>query len=85
MRTTVTIDDDVAQQIRQRMSERGVGFKHIVNELLRRGLRSNGEPEPYDTPTFAMGARPDVDLSKALSLAAAMEDEAIVGRLDQAK
>ncbi|WP_334144465.1 hypothetical protein [Rhabdothermincola sp.] len=75
MRTTVTLDDDVAQQIHQRMRERGTGFKQTLNELLRRGLRS-GEPlEPYSTPTFAMGVRPDVDLTKALRLAVDLDDE----------
>lgn len=85
MRTTVTIEEDVAQQIRQRMRERGVGFKEILNELLRRGLQSSDDPEPYSTPTFHMGARPDVDLDKALSLAGAMEDEETLRNLERAK
>lgn len=74
MRTTVTIDDDIAHQIRRLMRERGAGFKAVVNDLLRRGLRATEAPEPYETPTFAMGVRPGIDLDRALALAAAMED-----------
>jgi hypothetical protein len=81
----VTIDDDVAQQIKQRMRERGAGFKEVLNELLRRGLQSTDAPEPYSTPTFAMGVRPGIDLDKALSLAAALEDEETLHKLERAK
>jgi hypothetical protein len=85
VRTTVTLDQDVAQQIQQRMRERGVGFKEILNELLRRGLRSSEDPEPYAGPTFSLGARPEVDLDKALALAGAMEDEEVLRELERAK
>ncbi len=80
----MTLDEDVAQQIRQRMREQGTSFKATVNDLLRRGLRSTDAPEPYATPTFAMGARADVDLDKALALAGALEDEESVRKLERA-
>jgi hypothetical protein len=85
MRTTVTLDEDVAQQVRQRMRERGAGFKEVLNELLRRGLQSSEDPEPYSTPTFAMRVRPEIDLTKALALASAMEDEEALRKLERAK
>jgi hypothetical protein len=85
VRTTVTLDEDVAQQIRQRMRERGAGFKEVLNELLRRGLQAAEGPEPYSAPTFAMRARPHLDLDKALALAAAIEDEEVVRKLERAK
>lgn len=81
----MTIDEDVAQQIRQRMRERGAGFKEVLNELLRRGLQSSEAPEPYSTPTFAMGVRPDIDVDKALALAGALEDEEVRRELERAK
>ena len=85
MRTTVTLDEDVAQQIRQRMRERRAGFKEVLNELLRRGLQSPEGREPYSAPTFRMEVRSEVDLTKALSLASAMEDEEILHELERAK
>lgn len=39
MRTTLTIDDDVAAQLERLRKQRGQGLKDLVNEALRRGLR----------------------------------------------
>jgi hypothetical protein len=85
MRTTMTLDEDVAQQIHARMRERGSSFKATVNDLLRRGLRSRDDVEPYETPTFTSGTRPGVDLDKALSLASALDDEEAVRKLEMRK
>jgi hypothetical protein len=38
MRTTLTLDDDVAVQIEGLRRQRGVGLKAVINEALRRGL-----------------------------------------------
>jgi hypothetical protein len=38
MRTTLTIDDDVAAMLEQLRKKRSVKLKDIVNEALRRGL-----------------------------------------------
>ena len=53
-------------------------FKQTVIDLLRRWLRSDvsvGGDAKYRTPTFSSGVRPGVDLTKALALASAMDDE----------
>lgn len=85
MRTTVTIDDDIAHEIKRLMRERGSGFKAIVNELLRRGLRATEAPEPFATPTFEMGVRPGIDLDRALSLVAELEDMEVARKLELRK
>lgn len=85
MRTTVTLDEDVAQEVSRRMRERGTTFKATINDLLRRGLRSREPVEPYEPPTFDLGVRPDVDLDKALALAAALEDEEALRKLELRK
>lgn len=38
MRSTLTIDPDVAALLKQLLKERGTSFKQIVNEALRRGI-----------------------------------------------
>lgn len=38
MRTTVTLDPDVAVQLEKEMKKEGIGFKEALNEALRRGL-----------------------------------------------
>ncbi len=38
MRTTLTLDDDVAARLEQEQRKRRVRFKQLVNEVLRTGL-----------------------------------------------
>lgn len=54
MRTTLTLDDDVAQLIDEAVHRERRPLKQIVNEALRRGLRPAKTAEPYDyTPHHA--------------------------------
>lgn len=78
MRTTVTLDADVEAIVRAAMRERGLSFKEALNDAVRRGLTSRAEV--FRGPSFAMGT-PAVPLSKALSLAAEIEDEELVRKL----
>ena len=52
MRTTLTIDDELALRLKRLQAERKATLKAIVNELLREGLDQleqgdQGEMEPY--------------------------------------
>ncbi|HEX9436466.1 MAG TPA: CopG family transcriptional regulator [Candidatus Limnocylindria bacterium] len=85
MRTTVTLDPDVAAKLRRLARERGVSFKEAINGTLRAGLGARAVARPYRTPARALGLRPGIDLNKALSIAAAMEDEEIIRKLDLRK
>lgn len=38
MRTTLTLDDDVAAKLRSEMRRSGRSFREVVNDMLRRGL-----------------------------------------------
>ena len=40
MRTTVTIDDDIALQLEQLRAEEGRSFKEVINDTLRAGLEA---------------------------------------------
>jgi len=82
MRTTVTLDPDVAELLKRLMEERHISFKEAVNETLRLGLGGRGEA--FETPARHLG-RPKVDLDRALALAAALEDEALVAKLELRK
>jgi hypothetical protein len=46
MRTTLTLDDDVAAKLKSACREREVPFKQVVNEALRRGLDQMARPAP---------------------------------------
>lgn len=60
MRTTLTLDDDVAAALERRRAERGTPLRREVNELLRAGLAASsrevtGVDEAYELPTFDPG------------------------------
>lgn len=61
MRTTVTLQPDVAEQLRQIMKERDLTFKEAVNSTLRRGFGTGVESRPYEVPTHALGLKAGID------------------------
>lgn len=76
MRTTLTIDDDVAAQIDELRRSRDASLKDVVNDALRQGLQqmSAGRKPPskaFRTRTFDMGAAkiPIDNIAEALALA----------------
>lgn len=86
MRTTVTLDLDVAVRLRQLAKEGDMSFKEAVNSTLRRGFDAERATAiPYSMPTYEMGLRADFDLTKAGSLAATLEDEAVLAKLELRK
>lgn len=46
MRTTITLDEDVAAKVRAEMRKTGRGFKETVNDLIRRGLLRSEQVRP---------------------------------------
>ena len=64
MRTTLTLDDDIARQLNRLAHSRESSFKAIVNEALQRGLSemtAPPEPKPYRTRAQSLGAFRGVD------------------------
>lgn len=67
MRTTLTLDDDVAVRIERLRKERDASLKEIVNGLLRKALddaqQGPGERPKVDIRVFNVGscALPNVD------------------------
>lgn len=85
MRTTVTLDDDVADALKRLARERGDSFKQVLNDAVRRGLRASVASPPYRVPSRSMGLRPGIDINKALQLAAAEEDAETIRKLELRK
>ncbi len=86
MRTTVTLDPDVAAKLKALARQRGLSFKQALNQAVREGLRSRRKPPPSLTRyTQPMGLRPGINLDKALQLASALEDEETVRKLEVRK
>ena len=59
MRTTLTIDDDVAVALERLRRDRDASLKEVINEALRRGLRDMAAPpkrrKPFRTRSFDLG------------------------------
>jgi len=77
MRTTLTIEPDVAQQIRRRMTRKKSTLKQVVNEALRAG-RSATEKEhnaPFRVKPHSFQFRPGIDTNKLNQLLDDLEAE----------
>ncbi len=85
MRTTLTLDDDVALLLDQTREQQDRGLKEIVNDALRRGLaqllyaaRRPDQPaaRPYTTPSVSVGRCFVADVDDVAAALAAGEGEA---------
>ena len=88
MRTTITLDDDVAAQLRRLARETGRPFKQVVNDALRAGLLPQQpmvSPADLSFATYPLGLRLDVSLDRARHLAAELEDDETVRKLELRK
>ncbi len=86
MRTTMTVDDDLFAKLRDAAHRQRLPMRRLIDQVLRSGLRSmsSRKTQPLSCPTFSMGT-PVVDLDKAGSFAAILEDEEILRKLELRK
>ena len=78
MRTTLTLDRDVATRVRKAVSREGRPFKQVVNAALRLGLERLEQPaqvKPYRTIPRAMGLRAGLSYDDVSELLARAEGE----------
>lgn len=88
MRTTLTLDDRLAAELKRLSADTGRPFKNVVNDTLRAGLQRGKKfaAAPYRLRPSALGA-PLVAgrMDKALQLADELEDAALLDKLEQRK
>ncbi len=83
MRTTVTIDDDLAIAIEDLRKRDGTSFKAALNQLIRLGVQAKSappRPKQYRTPTKALGLKPGIDPTRLNSLVDELEIDDFTGR-----
>lgn len=86
MRTTVTLDPDVASKLKAVVRERGISFKEALNTSIRSGLgQSRGTARPLQIEARSLGLRRGINLDKALQLAGELEDRELVRKLELRK
>jgi hypothetical protein len=81
MRTTIRIDDELLQRLKEQARNENISLTRLFDRTLRAGMQASGKPgrprRRHREQTHAMGV-PRMKLDKALALAAALEDEEIV-------
>lgn len=81
MRTTLTLDDDVARLVEDAVHREHRSMKQVVNDALRKALAPHiARQEPYQLVPHESAVRPGFDLAGFNRLADELEDEAIIGK-----
>lgn len=77
MRTTLTLDDDVAAKLRSETKKTGRPFKETVNHFLRLGLNARLEikaVKPFKVRARPLGLRPGLNYDNIGELIDQLED-----------
>ena len=77
MRTTLTLDDDIARSLKEQARLLNKPFKQVVNDTLRRGMSPTvrEKREPYRVKPIHSGFAPGVDPEKLNQLNDELEVE----------
>jgi hypothetical protein len=82
MRTTLTIEDDLAESIEQLRAAEKTSYRETINRLLRAGLMAVKSPPTtrrYRGPTFDMGLHPGIDPNRMNQLVDELDAEEFNG------
>jgi hypothetical protein len=88
VRTTLTLDPDVAKMLEQEVHRVRRPLKQVVNEALRRSLttsHSGARSKPYRVSPHAARFLPGIDAGRLGALADEIEDAAILARTGVSK
>ncbi len=81
MRTTLTLDPDVARLLEDAVHDQRRPLKQVVNDALRKALGPARRAEPYRSKPHHSAVRPGLDLAGFNRLADELADEEIASRL----
>jgi RNase adaptor protein for sRNA GlmZ degradation len=85
MRTTLTLDPDVAMNVKKRMAEEKLTFKETVNQALRHGLKEVGKQKkraPFKVIPHSFGFKPGIDQNKLGQLLDQLDVEEFVRKMN---
>jgi len=84
MRSTVRIDDDLLEALKQRADAQGTSMTRALNAVLRTGLQVReqaADVQPFRQRTLRLGLG-FANMDKALALADELADEATIRKID---
>ena len=82
--SAITLDEERLRAFEKEAERTGVPLAKALRAALRNSSPTEGNAPAYVLPTFEMGV-PTVDLTKALALAAELDDEAFIERAGRVK
>jgi len=84
MRTTITLEPEVAKRLRSEIRRTGKAMKALVNEALKLGLGMSGKPvrpSRFEVRPHAFGFKPGIDLDRINQLVDEIEAEDAAGKI----
>jgi len=84
MRTTLTLEPDVAARLNSEVARTDRALKAVVNDALRRGLQmpsKSARRTAYTVKPLRLAFRPGVDTDKLNELADELENDVLVRKL----
>lgn len=79
MRTTLTIEDDVAALVERERQRTGETLRQVTNRLLRQGLqRGRGRPSRVELPTLP--GRPQIDITDVSAVLADVDADHLAAK-----
>jgi hypothetical protein len=87
MRTTLTLDPDVAELLHEEAHRRRQPWKQVVNDAIRQGLAKRGRPPAarYRVRPHATSLQSGIDLGAFNRLADELEDDVVVRKVPGAR
>jgi hypothetical protein len=86
MRTTLTLDPDVAMKLKKRMAEKKLTLKETVNQALRYGLKEAEKEKkraPFKVIPHSFGFKPGIDQNKLNQFLDQLDGEEYVRKMNQ--
>ena len=93
MKTTLTLDDDVADYLKEQCRLQDKPFERVVNEMLRRGMKMSAplestvdgdkesKPPPFKVVPFSSKFKPGIDETKLNYINADLEMEELIQKV----
>lgn len=87
MRTTLTLDPDLARLLKEEAHRAGKPFKDVVNDAIRRGLSPRGESSkrPYEVRPHAARLAAGLDRARLNALVDELDDANFVAKVSRAR
>ena len=88
MRTTLTIEPDVARRIEKEIRRTRKTLKAVINDALKAGFAMSGKPDalpPFKVEAHNFGFHAGIDPDRMNQLADELETDAILEKLRQGK